>query len=187
MINEHIYLILSPIKTAAIKKVREVIDPQRSKNIIKSACPEINVWGSVERTVSTSLGLKLQEIATLSPKNVINLDKTAKQRGLDIQIDSVWEGQLKSSYNTQTGTHQKDAIRMLTESTTIRHTYPFFAVAFGDSYDYMQDGVRYFSGEAFWSFIQINYTDMRETTIKLIKDIRREVLSELNAPQGRLL
>lgn len=175
MTDTDIYKILLPIKVKVLTKVQQSLLPSKRKNILKEACPEINIWSTVERSLSTQIGLKLQEIATLSSHNVVNLDKHQKYPGIDIRIDDIWEGQLKTSYNTQTGTHKQDALKVLIDSTTQRNTKPFFAIAFGENEDYMKRGIRFLSGPAFWSILEIDYHIVHHAVVQFSREIRHDV------------
>ena len=83
MVDKNIYKILFPIKAKVLTKVELSLNLSNKRNIFKEACPEINIWSTVERSLSTQLGLKLQEIATLSSHHVINLDAHQKYPGVD--------------------------------------------------------------------------------------------------------
>ncbi len=145
---------------------------------------------SLERTLTTILGLTLQEIAEKCSKNlkVINTDKDEKLLGIDLRVfegDFIWEGQLKSDSNTQTGTYLNDALDKITESTKKNSTKPFFATAFSDSHDYMKDGIRYIGGESFWGWIGVNYRELELRVGKTIVECENEVLMKAEYLKNR--
>lgn len=138
---------------------------------------------SLERTLTTILGLTLQEIAEKCSNKlkVINTDKEEKLLGIDLRVfegESVWEGQLKSDSNTQTGTYLTDALKKITESTTKNQTKPFFATAFSEPFDYTEKGIRYIGGELFWEWIGVNYRELELRIGKTIIECEKEVLDK---------
>lgn len=146
---------------------------------MKSVFPEINVYATFERTFSTCLGHKLQEVAAICGRDVINIDKEERKTlGIDIRT-FFGEGQMKLGTNTQTGTHKKDSLNKLIETTKKNGTNPFFVTALGESYDYVKDGVLYIGGEKFWEKIGINYTDLYDTITEVIKETYDEVKSTI--------
>lgn len=167
--------ILEPIKQKTVMKIYSNLH-SNNLNIIKEAVPEVNIWATFEKTFTTCLGYALQEIAETCGTNVKNTDK--KQRkvlGIDLRVNDEWEGQLKANKNTQTGTHKSDSIQKLLETTTQHEAKAFFAVAFGNSFDYIDNDIRYIGGEAFWSWIGIDYTQLRDIIIKTARDTANEV------------
>jgi len=176
MLDQKIYNILLPIKDKTIKKIKNNLkeDPQKL-NIIKAAVPCLNVYASFERTFSTCLGHGLQEVAAKCGKNVINIDKEGKKTlGTDLRA-LFGEGQLKTNKNAQTGTHVKDSLNKLLETTSMNGTDPFFATALGESYEYIKDGVLYIGGQKFWEKIGVDYNNLYDTIIKVIQDTYDEV------------
>lgn len=170
------------LDTLKIKVVKKVLDKVYSNdyNLYKKYSNYSPIL-SLERTLTTILGLTLQEIAEKCSKNlkVINTDKDEKLLGIDLRVfegDLIWEGQLKSDSNTQTGTYLNDALNKITESTTKNCTKPFFATAFSDSHDYVKDGVRYIGGESFWGWIGVNYKELELRIGKTIVECEKEVL-----------
>lgn len=176
MIDQQIYEVLLPIKDKTIKKIlKNLKEDPKKLNIIKSSVPQLNVYASFERTFSTCLGYELQEIAAKCGNNVVNIDKEEKKTlGIDLRV-SFGEGQLKANKNTQTGTHKKDSLDKLLETTSINKTNPFFATALGESYEYIKDGVLYIGGEKFWKKIGVNYNDLYDTIVKVIQETYEEV------------
>jgi len=176
MLDQKIYNILLPIKDRTIKKIKSNLkeDPQKL-NIIKASVPCLNVYASFERTFSTCLGHGLQEVAAKCGKNVINIDQEEKKTlGIDLRA-LFGEGQLKTNKNTQTGTHAKDSLNKLLETTSMNGTDPFFATALGESYEYVKDGVLYIGGQKFWEKIEVDYNNLYDTIIKVIQDTYDEV------------
>lgn len=176
MIDQEIYKVLLPIKFKTIEKIKENLkeDPKKL-NIIKSAVPTLNVYSTFERTFSTHLGYALQEVAAKCGESVVDLDKEGRELGIDLRT-LFGEGQLKSNGNTQTGTHTKDSINKLLETTSINGTNPFFAVALGKSYDYIdKNGVLRIGGKKFWEKIGVEYDNLYDTIVKLIQDTYDEV------------
>lgn len=169
-----------PIKEKAIRKIKKNLQEDPKKlNILKSVVPEINVYGTFERTFSTCLGNTLQEVASICGRNVVNIDKQEKKTlGIDIR-SSFGEGQMKLGKNTQTGTHKKDSLNKLLETTSKNNTNPFFVTALGESYEYLKDGVLYIGGETFWSKIGIDYDDLYDTIVKVIQETYDEVKSTI--------
>jgi hypothetical protein len=179
MINSQIYDILKPIKYQTIQKIQENLKTDSNKlNIVKAAVPELNVFCTFEKTFTTLLGYALQQIASECGKDVVNTDKTGKQLGIDLST-SFGEGQLKSNKNTQTGTHKKDSIQKLLKTTKENQSYPFFATAFGESYEYVKNDILYIGGKAFWSKIDINYDDLYDTVVYILKEIYDEIKSTI--------
>jgi len=176
MIDTEIYKILLPLKEKTIKKIVNNLKQQpENLNILKAAVPELNVYCSFERTFSTCLGHALQEIASKCGKNVVNIDKEEKKTlGIDLRC-SFGEGQMKLSQNTQTGTHKKDSLNKLLETTSINKTNPFFVTALGESYEFLKDGVLYIGGEKFWEKIEVNYTNLYDTIVKVIQETYEDV------------
>lgn len=175
--------ILHPIKQKTITKIYKNLHTDKL-NIMKQAVPEVLVWATFEKTFSTCLGYALQDIAETCGNDVKNTDK--KQRkilGIDLRISDTWEGQLKANKNTQTGTHKGDSIKKLLDTTKSHGTKPFFAVAFGDSFDYDSGGIRYVGGEAFWSWIGIDYDHLHG----IITRITRETADEVKHAYGHVL
>ena len=167
--------ILHPIKQKTVMKIYSNLR-SANLNLIKDAIPEVLIWATFEKTFTTCLGYALQEIAETCGNNVRNTDK--KQRkvlGIDLSINEEWEGQLKANKNTQTGTHKNDSIQKLLQTTIDHETKAFFAVAFGESFDYTRDGIRYIGGEAFWSWIGIDYPQLRDIIVKVAKETADEV------------
>ena len=181
---DKIYSILIPIKQKTINKINENLKKNPNKlNLIKAASPYINVHTTFEKTFSTCLGNSLQEVAAVCGKNVINLDNSGKKiLGIDLRIDfgdglGISEGQLKSSVNTQTSTYRKDALNKLIFTTSQNLTKPFFATAFGKSYEYTKDGIVFMGGKMFWEKIGINYDELYDTTLKVIRETSEYVES----------
>lgn len=176
MIDQKIYQVLIPLKEKTIKKIKKNLKEDAKKlNIIKASVPQLNVYCSFERTFSTCLGHELQEVAAKCGKNVINIDKEEKKTlGIDLRV-SFGEGQMKLGKNTQTGTHKKDSLNKLLETTSKNNTNPFFVTALGESYEYLKDGVLYIGGEKFWEKIGIDYNDLYETIVKVIQETYEEV------------
>jgi len=175
-----IYEVLIPLKNKTIEKIKNNLkeDPEKL-NIMKSVVTEINIYGTFERTFSTCLGHKLQEVAAKCGKNVINIDiEERKTLGIDIRA-LFGEGQMKLGTNTQTGTHKKDSINKLIGTTKKNGTNPFFVTALGKSYYYVKDGIIYIGGEKFWEKIGINYTDLYDTITQVIKETYDEVKSTI--------
>ena len=179
-ISTEIYEILIPLKNKTIQKIKNNLKEDSKKlNIMKSVVVEINVYGTFERTFSTCLGYKLQEVAAKCGKDVINVDKEEKKTlGIDLRV-YFGEGQMKLGTNTQTGTHKKDSINKLIETTKKNGTDPFFVTALGESYCYIKDGILYIGGEKFWEKIGINYTDLYDTITEVIKETYDEVKSTI--------
>ena len=178
MIDSEIYNLLLPIKNKTLIKIRENIQEDKQKlNIIKAAVPQLNVYCTFERTFTTCLGLSIQDIAAQCGKNVINTDaKNKKVLGIDLRTE-FGEGQIKLNTNTQTGTHRGDSITKLLNTTTKNGTKPFFVTALGESYEYEKNNILYLGGEAFWSKIGMNYSDVYDTIIEVIKETYNEVKS----------
>lgn len=176
MIDQKIYEILLPIKDKTIKKIlKNLKEDPKKLNIIKASIPQLNVYATFERTFSTCLGLGLQEVAAKCGNNVVNIDKEEKKTlGIDLRV-SFGEGQLKANENTQTGTHKKDSLNKLLETTSINKTHPFFATALGESYEYIKSGVLYIGGEKFWEKIGVDYNNLYDTIVKVIQDTYDEV------------
>jgi hypothetical protein len=175
--------ILHPIKEKTIMKVYSNLHSKKL-NIIKQAVPEVLIWATFEKTFSTCLGYALQEIAEICGENVRNTDK--KQRkvlGIDLAINAEWEGQLKSNKNTQTGTHRNDSIQKLIQTTSMHNTKAFFAIAFGESFDYTKNNIRYIGGEAFWSWIGINYAELCDIIVR----VEKETADEIKHAYGHLI
>ena len=175
--------VLHPIKEKTIKKIYSNLHTDKL-NLMKQAVPEVLVWATFEKTFSTCLGYALQDIAEVCGNDVKNTDK--KQRkilGIDLRINEEWEGQLKANKNTQTGTHKGDSIKKLLETTKANRTKPFFAVAFGDSFDYEIGGIRQIGGEAFWSWIGVDYNKLYD----IITRIARETADEVKHSYGHVL
>jgi len=168
--------ILHPIKQKTVMKIYKNLHHNAELNLIKDAIPEVLIWATFEKTFTTCLGYALQEIAETCGNNVRNTDK--KQRkvlGIDLAINEEWEGQLKANKNTQTGTHKNDSIQKLLETTSKHETKAFFAVAFGDSFDYVKNDIRYIGGEAFWTWIGIDYTQLRDIIVRVMRETADEV------------
>lgn len=179
MIDSEICNVLLPLKKKALDKVhKNLIKDKKQLNIIKASVPEVNVICTFERTFTTLLGYTLQEIAATCGKNVINLDKKSKTSGIDLHT-SFGEGQLKSNKNTQTGTHTKDSIKKLLETTRKNQTKPFFAIAFGEPCEYVKNDILYLSGEKFWSKIEINYENLYDTILYVSQETYAEIKSTI--------
>jgi hypothetical protein len=179
MINQRIYDILIPIKQQTIAKIEKNLRlPKNKLNIVKASVPELNVLCTFEKTFTTLLGHALQQIAEECGNSVINVDKDKKTSGIDLRT-LFGEGQFKSNKNTQTGTHQKDSIRKLLETTSKNQTLPFFATAFGESYEYVKNDILFIGGEKFWSKIGVNYDDLYDTVVYVIQEIYDEVKSTI--------
>jgi len=178
MIDSEIYNLLLPIKNKTLIKIQENIQEDKQKlNIIKAAVPQLNVYCTFERTFTTCLGYALQEVAAQLGTNVINTDRQFKKiSGIDLRAD-FGEGQMKLNKNTQTGTHKNDSLNKLLETTGKNGTKPFFVTALSESYEYTKDDVLYLGGEAFWSKIGMNYSDVYDTIIEVIKETYNEVKS----------
>lgn len=171
--------ILEDLQTKVVKKVLDKVY-LNDYNLYKKYSNYSPIL-SLERTLTTILGLTLQEIAEKCSQNlkVINTDKEEKLLGIDLRVfdgDVIWEGQLKSDSNTQTGTYLNDALTKISESTTKNQTKPFFATAFADSHDYTKDGIRYIGGESFWGWIGVNYRELEMRIGKTIVECENEVL-----------
>lgn len=176
MIDQQIYKILIPLKEKTIKKIKDNLkeDP-KNLNIIKASIPQLNIYCTFERTFSTCLGYQLQEVAAKCGQNVINIDKEERKTlGIDLRV-SFGEGQMKLGTNTQTGTHKKDSLNKLLETTSKNNTNPFFVTAIGESYEYVKNNVLYIGGEKFWKRIGIDYNDLYETIVKIIQETYEEV------------
>lgn len=179
MIDAQIYNLLLPIKGKTIAKVQKNIHEDKQKlNIIKAAVPKLNVICTFERTFSTCLGYTLQEVAAQCGKGVINTDSHSKKIGVDLRVE-FGEGQMKLNKNTQTGTHKNDSLQKLLSTTRKNGTQPFFVTALGESYEYEKDGVLYLGGDAFWSKIELNYTDLYDTIIEVIQETYYDVESTI--------
>lgn len=176
--------ILHPIKEKTVRKIYQNLHSKKELNLIKEAVPEVLVWATFEKTFTTCLGYALQDIAEICGENVRNTDK--KQRkvlGIDLAISEEWEGQLKANKNTQTGTHKNDSIQKLLETTIKHETKAFFAIAFGDSFDYVKDDIRYIGGESFWSWIGVDYTQLRDIIVR----VARETADDVKHAYGHVL
>jgi len=174
-----------------VKVVKRVLDKvhQNDYNLYKKYSNYSPIL-SVERTLTTILGFTLQEIAEKCAKNlkVVNTDKEEKLLGIDLRVfedDVVWEGQLKSDSNTQTGTYLNDALTKISESTTKNQTKPFFATSFAYSHDYTKDGIRYIGGESFWKWIGVNYRELELRYGKTIIECENEVLMKAQYLQNK--
>jgi hypothetical protein len=173
--------ILEDLQTKVVKKVLDKVY-SNDYNLYKKYSNYSPIL-SLERTLTTILGLTLQEIAEKCSKNlkVVNTDKEEKLLGIDLRVfdgDVIWEGQLKSDSNTQTGTYLNDALTKISESTSKNQTKPFFATAFADSHDYIKDGIRYIGGESFWGWIGVNYRELELRVGKTIVECENEVLTK---------
>jgi hypothetical protein len=180
MVSEKIYDVLISLKEKTINKIRYNLNQSPEKlNIVKSEIKEINIYSTFEGTFSTCLGLKLQEVAAVCGKDVVNIDKEEKKTvGIDIRT-SFGEGQMKLAKTTQTGTHKKDSLDKLIGTTQKNNTAPFFVTAISESYRYYKDGVLYIGGEDFWSSIGINYEDLCDTIRQVIRETYEEVQSTI--------
>lgn len=177
--NSQIYDCLVPIKDKTIRKIHQNLHKNKSElNIIKASVPELNVHGTFERTFTTLLGYALQDIAEKCGSGVVNVDADSKIKGIDLRT-SFGEGQLKSNKNTQTGTHAKDSIQNLIETTSRHQTQPFFAIAFGEPEEYVKNGILYLIGEQFWSKINVNYGDLYDTICHVTQETYAEVKSTI--------
>ena len=178
MNQQKIYDLLLPLKDKTISKIRSNVQENPDKlNIFKAAVPQLNVYCTFERTFATCLGLKLQEIAAECGTNVINTDKNQKKIcGVDL-ITNFGEGQMKLYKNTQTGTHVKDSLNKLIQNST----NPFFVTALSESYEYTKNDVLYLGGNAFWSKIGMNYSEVYDTIVQLIQETYYEVKSTIIA------
>lgn len=180
MVSQKIYDVLIPLKEKTINKIKYNLNQSPEKlNIVKSEIKEINIYSTFEGTFTTCLGLKLQEVASVCGKNVVNIDKEEKKTvGVDIRT-SFGEGQMKLSKTTQTGTHRKDSLDKLISTTQKNNTSPFFVTAISESYHYYKDGVLYVGGEKFWSSIGVNYEDLCDTIQQVIRETYEEVQSTI--------
>jgi hypothetical protein len=179
MVNSQIYNLLVPIKEKTILKIHQNLHKSKSQlNIIKASVPELNVHGTFERTFTTLLGYTLQDIAEKCGSGVINVDNDSKTMGIDLRT-MFGEGQLKSNKNTQTGTHAKDSIQKLKETTLKNQTQPFFAIAFGESAEYTKNGILYLVGDQFWSKIDVKYDDLYDTISHVTQETYAEVKSTI--------
>lgn len=176
MIDVKIYDLLLPIKSKTISKIKKNISENKNNlNIIKAAVPQLNVICTFERTFATCLGYALQEVAAQCGTNVINTDSQSKKiSGIDLRT-TFGEGQMKLNKNTQTGTHKNDSLKKLLKTTSMNGTRPFFVTALGESYEYTKKDVLYLGAEAFWSKIQMNYSDVYDTIVKVIQETYNEV------------
>ena len=86
---------------------------------------------------------------------------------------------MKLNKNTQTGTHKNDSLQKLLNTTRKNGTKPFFVTALGESYEYEKDGVLYLGGDAFWSKIELNYTNLYDTIIEVIQETYYDVESTI--------
>lgn len=174
--QDQIYKILLPIKQQTLNKIKENMSKKKEDlHILKVVVPEICVYGTFERTFSTCLGHKLQEIAAVCGEKTINIDKAeGKVLGIDIRTE-FGEGQMKTGKNTQTGTHKKDSLNKLLETTENNQTNPFFATALGESYDYVKNGILYIGGAAFWKKIGIEYNMVYDTIVRVAQETYEEV------------
>ena len=178
--SQKIYEILLPLKQKTLDKINKNLNEEREKlNILKGHVPEILVYGTFERTFSTCLGHKLQEIASACGNNVINVDQEdGKTLGIDIRTD-FGEGQMKLGKNTQTGTHKKDSINKLIETTKQNNTNPFFVTALGESYEYVNNGILYIGGNKFWDKIGVDYDELYDGIVRVIRETYEEVKSTI--------
>ncbi len=167
------------VVNSVIKKIKQndlSLYKQKSKYAAVLLC---------ERSLTTCLGLTFQDIAEkCSTKlKVENTDKKIKTLGIDLRIfdgKTIYEGQLKTEANTQTGTYKNDGINKLLQTTNSHNTIPFFATALGKSHDYISDGIRYIGGEAFWNWIGVSYMDLVKNYADLIQECEDEVLNKTN-------
>lgn len=180
MIDSQIYNLLLPIKGKTIAKIQRNIKEDKHKlNIIKAAVPKLNVICTFERTFATCLGYTLQEVAAQCGKNVINTDSHSKKiSGIDLRAE-FGEGQMKLNKNTQTGTHKNDSLQKLLNTTAKNGTKPFFVTALGESYEYEKNNILFIGGDAFWSKIGLNYTNLYDTIIKVIQETYYDVESTI--------
>lgn len=180
MVSQEIYDVLIPLKEKTIKKIKYNLNQSpENLNIVKSEIKEINIYSTFEGTFSTCLGLKLQEVAAVCGKDVVNIDKAEKKTvGIDIRT-SFGEGQMKLTKTTQTGTHKKDSLDKLLSTTQKNNTAPFFVTAISESYHYYKDGVLYVGGKKFWSSIGVNYEDLCDTIRQVIRETYEEVQSTI--------
>jgi hypothetical protein len=183
--EDQVLKILTQIEQKSILKAKENLE--RAKNldpsihIMKTHFPELNVYVTLEKTYTTCLGYAIQEIAELAGDEVKNVDKVNKTIGIDLNVRQIYEGQLKSNYNTQTGTHVRDSIKKLIDTTSNNKTTPFFAVAFGKSYNYTKNDILYLGGKCFWDWIGVDYYEINDMIIESILRLRK--LSDDNFSQ----
>tara|TARA_Y100001937_G_scaffold48728_1_gene67865 strand:+ start:261 stop:914 length:654 start_codon:yes stop_codon:yes gene_type:complete len=169
--------ILFPLKQQVLNKIeKNKSADKKDLNIFKAVVPEILIWGTFERTFSTGLGLKLQEIAAVCGTNVVNIDKKeGKKIGVDLRA-AIGLGQLKAGTTTQTGTHKGDSLNKLLETSKKENAEPFFATALGESYEYLDDnGVLYIGGKSFWKKIGVDYDTVYNTIVEVIVETYEEV------------
>ena len=175
--SQEIRKILLPLKKKVLDKIEENKSADKKDlNIFKAVVPEILIWGTFERTFSTGLGLKLQEIAAVCGTNVVNIDKKeGKKIGVDLRA-AIGLGQLKAGTRTQTGTHKGDSLNKLLETSKKENAEPFFATALGESYEYLDDnGVLYIGGKSFWKKIGVDYDTVYNTIVEVIVETCEEV------------
>ena len=176
---QQIRKILFPIKQQVLNKIDKNLSlDKKNLNILKAVVPEILLYGTFERTFSTCLGHKLQEIASVCGKEVTNIDKEeGKVLGVDLRInfDECYEGQMKANSNTQTGTHRKDSYKKLINTTKKNKTKPFFVTALGESHEYLKDDILFIGGECFWEKIGVDYNLVYDTIVEIINETYEEV------------
>ena len=181
MIDDKILDVIDYIRPKCVKTVRHNILKKEGLNIVKFALPNVNLYGSLERTFSTCLGLALQEVAAQCGTNVVNVDKMDKQQGIDLKT-SFGEGQMKLYINTQSGTHTKDSIKLLRENAI----KPFFVYALEEKpKTKIKDGIVYYYGSDFWSKIGIDFTDLYDTIVYVIQQTEKELSTPIDNPLTR--
>ena len=181
MIDEKILDVIDYIRPKCVKTVRHNILKKEGLNIVKFALSNVNLYGSLERTFTTCLGLALQEVAAQCGTNVVNVDKINKQQGIDLKT-SFGEGQMKLYVNTQSGTHSKDSIKLLRENAT----KPFFVYALEKKpKTKIKDGIVYYYGSDFWSKIDIDFADLYDTIVYVLQQTEKELSTPIDNPLTR--
>ena len=179
MIDTDILNVIDYIRPKTVKTVRHNIIKKEGLNIVKFASPNVNLYGSLERTFTTCLGLALQEVAAKCGTNVVNVDKSNnKQQGIDLRT-SFGEGQMKLYVNTQSGTHTRDSIKLLRENAT----KPFFVYALEKKpKTTIKDDIVYYYGSNFWSKIGIDFTDLHDTIVYVIQQTEKDLSTPIDNP-----
>ncbi|MBT3509249.1 MAG: hypothetical protein HN472_06865 [Nitrospina sp.] len=176
-------------KPDAIDKLRQAIPTKKSlensyKNLYEmSGAVKLSFANSVTRTLSTTMGLLWERLASISPHS-INPEREfgLKLVGIDlisknIHTSIVEYQQLKTKKDTLTGSQKPRSVKELEI-----HSNPVFCVSFDNkgTWTFNDEKIPRVSGAEFWGRIGIPYGVVLEKTKILISDLEDEYVRSLS-------
>jgi hypothetical protein len=188
-LEQAIQLEINKFKPTALDKLRRAVPTIESleissKNIYEmSGAVKLSFSNNVTRTMSTTMGLLWERIASISPYSINpELEFGIKLQGIDlisknIHTNVIEYQQLKTQKNTLTGSQKARSVREL-----LIHSDPVFCVCFSNnsSWTFNHASIPRVSGGDFWGRIGMSYHLILKKVKALILDLEKEYVELLD-------